>query len=234
MQRSPFVEFGRLVHPRSSKHRSMAALVAYFDESGVHDNKTAVTIAGLVGTEQNWRKLENRWTAILAKSGLAQGEAFHATALEGGRDPFHRLDVIRRGALYSQFVNIIVESSLIAIASGVLCDHFMRFSETERSKISHGKPDVPYFHCLQDFWVAAAHCADTLPEGEQIFFVSDNLDGGFRDNADASFKAYKNDTNWPNSRRLDDLVFRPKEKFPALQAADLLAYESRSHFENKF
>ena len=212
----------------------MAALIAYFDESGVHDNKTTVTVAGMVGTEQNWRKLENQWSALLRKSGLGQKEAFHATALEGGRDPFHRLDVIRRGALYSQFVSLIMQCSLTPISSGVLCDHFMRFTEAERSRMSHGKPDVPYFQCLQDFWIESAHCADSLPDGEQIFYISDNLDGGFKTIAEESFNAYKNDKSWSNSKRLDDIIFRPKEEFPGLQAADLLAYESRTDFENRF
>jgi hypothetical protein len=48
-----------------------------------------------------------------------------------------------------------------------------------------------------------------VPDGEQVFYISDNLDGGFKDNAEDAFKAFKDDRAWENSKRLDDLVFRP-------------------------
>lgn len=101
-------------------------------------------------------------------------------------------------------------------------------------KLAFQQTRLPTQLALKVDAIESAHCADNLPDEEQIFYVSDNLDGDFRDNADDAFTLFKNDTMWENRKRLDDIVFRPKEKFPALQAADLLAYEFRSDLRNRF
>lgn len=90
----------------------------------------------------------------------------------------------------------------------------MRFTEAERSKMTRGRPNVPYFLCLQRFWMESAHCADSLPDGEQVFYISDNLDGGFKDNAEDAFKAFKDDRAWKQQETRRPSV-QAKRKIPA-------------------
>ena len=42
-----------------AKH--MAMIVAYFDESGTHHQSKVISISGLVGTVDEWNRLEIPW-----------------------------------------------------------------------------------------------------------------------------------------------------------------------------
>ncbi len=56
-------------------------LVAYFDESGTHDQSKVVCIAGLVGTAIEWSRIERPWEENLRTTRVPW---FHANDCEEG------------------------------------------------------------------------------------------------------------------------------------------------------
>lgn len=72
------LEVGRLEHILSHredcKRVHVAALTAYFDDSGTHGDSLTVVVAGFVSSPNQWRRFTREWTKASAEYGFS---AFH-------------------------------------------------------------------------------------------------------------------------------------------------------------
>lgn len=210
-------------------------LVKFFgDETGT-DKKPSTRISaigGLFGREQLWDGFDKAWKKVLEKQKIP---FFHAVQCERGTGEFYGLDVAKRGDLINRLLEVLLSSHLQPCAYGVVIPYFNEMSVEFRSHYTSGHPDVPYFLCLHHAFVAAGHAADGLRRDEQVHFMFEKQDE-FEADARASFDELKKSERWPNHCRLGRCDFAEREdydRYPGLQAADLLAYEMYRHLDNR-
>ena len=61
---SPSERLARVAHPCTSRERNLA-MIAYFDESGMPDDKPIVTVAAFVARDLKWRRFDVKWMDAL-------------------------------------------------------------------------------------------------------------------------------------------------------------------------
>lgn len=71
---SAAAELGRVLHRSESRARMICALKAYLDESGIHSGSRICAIAGFVGEQDEWERIEVQWNRVLMDEGI---DAFH-------------------------------------------------------------------------------------------------------------------------------------------------------------
>ena len=79
-------------------------LEAFFDASGTDGKVPVVSIAGYVGTKEQWTSLEAEWQKRLENFDV---ENFHMTACIAGKDQFADMEQADRHQLAYNLVDII-------------------------------------------------------------------------------------------------------------------------------
>lgn len=205
-------------------------LVAYMDESGIHAGSRICAIAGYVGPAEEWQTFEHRWKRAITDAGIT---AFHMATFQSRRGEFAGWSDLRREQLLAELVGIIKARDLLGVGSGLVIEDYERLSDEDKTWMTHGNPEKPYFLCFQHCIVEAAHRADGLPPQEKVAFAFDRQDE-FSAEAIRLYNDMKGQADWENKHRLADAVgFASKVETVALQAADLLAYECYKHLENR-
>jgi hypothetical protein len=206
----------------------------YGDETGTDTKpKTRISaISGLIGRQKAWATFDRNWKKVLDAEGI---DYFHAVECERGTEQFYGMDVSKRGHIVDRLVGVISNSHLQPYTYGVVVPHFRAMSEDFRRHFTDDHPDIPYYLCLTATFTYVCHHADKLPRGEQIYFLFEQQDE-FENSARSYFRDLKHGGGiWPNAHRLGDCHFVPAEerdKYPGIQAADLLAYETYQHLDN--
>jgi hypothetical protein len=215
--RSQVTDVAGLLHPRSSQLRQMAMLRAYLDESTDSKRERVFAIAGYLGTEEEWLKLENAWKE--ATRGL---ECFHMAECESQVGEFEEWPKEKCIELVTALVTILLERELYGVCSAIMIDDFKRVFPDEPL-------DTLYYLCFQ-------HCVSSIAElacsrGEEVAFVFDRT-SEFSGTALNHYNALATSEKWQYSRWLGPIAFESKVKFIPLQAADLVAYETFKYMHN--
>lgn len=223
-------ELGGLLHSSSSRARIICVLKAYLDESGIHQGSRICAIAGFVGTQEEWERIEQLWNSALRTEGI---EAFHMAEFENHQGVYKGWSETRRQNLLASLVEILKARDISSIGSGIVTEDFWQLSVEDRQWMTHGNPEIPYFLCFQHCIVEAAHQADDLHPSERVGFTFDRQDD-FAAEATRLYNRMKDDLNWDNRFRLADAVaFASKQSTAPLQVADFAAYETYKQLENK-
>src|ERR1044071_6141048 len=82
----------RLSELESDKITHMSHFAAYFDESGTHGSPI-LTLAGYIGTIEQWAEFSREWDELLRHEGLTH---FHMSKFEARRGEFEGWDNERR------------------------------------------------------------------------------------------------------------------------------------------
>lgn len=200
------------------------------DESGIDKNSRICAVAGMVGPEKLWEKFDRNWLKVLKAEGIPY---FHAVECERASGEFHGLDVMKRGKIVDRLVQVIMESRLEIYSYGLVRSHFNAWAEDDRKWFTNGHPDNPYYLVLHHLVVCVSHSVDHLDKSERIEFLFERQQE-FESEARRIFGEFKAGSDWPNHDRLGEIFFSGEvEKYPGMQAADLLAYESFRHLDNK-
>lgn len=200
------------------------------DESGTDRKSRICAIAGLVGPEKLWQKFDRNWIKVLAAEGVPY---FHAVECERASGEFHGLDVMKRGRIVDRLVQVIMESPLEPYSYGLVRHHFDAWNEDDRKWFTSGHPDNPYYLVLNHLFVKVSHSVDQLDKSEKVEFLFEQQKE-FEPEARIIFGEFKANPQWPNHERMGEIFFSGEiQKYPGMQAADLLAYESFRHLDNK-
>ena len=204
------------------------------DETGIDANSKICAVAGLVGGEKAWEKFDKKWRGVLEIEDIPY---FHAVECERGTENFYGLDVMKRGKIVDRLVQIIMNSTLDIYSYGLVKPHFAAWSEDDRKWFTNGNPDDPYYLVLDHLFVGSSQAADELEKIEKIEYVFEEQNE-FEQEATRIFKELRAGSQWPNHFRLGEINFpestpENRIKYPGIQAADLLAYETFRHLQNK-
>jgi hypothetical protein len=199
----------------------MALFRAYFDDSGTHKGSAFVVLGGLVGLDEQWEPLCDKWAAKLAaplpdKPRLSK---FHLSACMAGSDAFRDYRPVEREALAGEFRDLIIEAGLGATASAI---DRVAWDELVVGRIRHllGPALQPCFlKCIDR---AMEYAKAWGSAGDQIAVMFDK--GIESDELHDIIDKYL----W-SQPEVVSVTFGRVEKFIPLQAADMIATESYWH-----
>jgi hypothetical protein len=217
-------------------------LHAYLDDSGSHDQSPFLVLAGYFGSEAQWNKFDRRWRAVIEAVGLREFHANRFWAHCAGRPipEYSGWDNQKCNQFISKLVEIIGSHRISPVSSTVVTQEWSALPQDERAFLTGAGYDdnatltssgaankrffVPFIWTVQS---ALRYCNP----GHTMHFSFDRNDliSGY---AADYFKYVK--TLWAHrSPKLGDLSFVESEEASPIQAADLLAYETRRYIIQK-
>lgn len=215
MRTLSIAELARIVHPTASRHRGMALLRAYFDESGIHSSSKVIMVGGMVGIPEQWAALEIDWNQLLVNVGLPY---FHATECAAGSGIYTQLHSQIRKDLFVNFSRLFLKHNFSAVNGAVWRSEWEKFKAGSNSK---NYPE-PYYLCFHYCVEQLSKWSTEHANGEPIAIVFASQ-ADYSQRALATYEAIKAGSPWRGF--LGSLTFADAKEYPALQAADLIAYE---------
>jgi hypothetical protein len=190
-------------------------LLAFADESGhAADPKVDhVGLVGLIAPEERWATFRNQWNAALAAFGI---DAFHMREFAHRRGAFQDWPEERRRALLDQLLAAIEELQPTIVGSVISLQAWRALDSSDQRLFLD-----PYYACIQEFAYLAAVHATTVGQDDVRITLSQNSE--FAGRAKSLFDALSKSQTMPRSVR--DYQYADMRTEPALQAADLVAYE---------
>lgn len=196
--------------------RNLAMLVAYFDESGTHGNKSkAVCISGFVGTSTEWARLEKPWSEHLLTLGVS---TFHASECEAGTGEFFGKHRGLRESLANGLTIEIAKRNIALITTAVLVDDWNKCASHELKE----RFKTPYHFCFEFVMHKIDKWSRANVGGEPVALVFADQEQ-FKERAKIIHDLYFDSKQ---NFRLGSLTFAKPQCVIPLQAADLSSYEA--------
>lgn len=199
-------------------------LRAYFDESGHSDDPgiSYVSMGGGIATLKSWERCETEWAEVLRQFDVRQ---LHMRDFAHSRDEFSDWTEERRREFLSRLMLIIDRDVMNYVAAAVRPAAINDLPKQERTSLG----DV-YWGCLAYCVRSVATFAEGFPSEEKVEIVfSEQPEFGGR-----ALEVYYNcKAILSNGHRLGAAAFASPSDVPALQVADLIAYEFRHYLANQ-
>lgn len=209
---------------------------AYFDESGIHQGSNALVIAGYFGTTAQWKAFRKKWLKVLGDFDFPLKD-------------FHTTDLIRQRAhepMLAALADAVARSEIYPVSSGIIVPDFKSFSEKQRKWLTgamampsgkakySGSPNRPYFVPFQKTLENVTAYAQPGRTAKFYFGV----DRPVAKYAEVFFEQIKGHPlrgfGWQTRDRLGTVEFPLAKETPELQAADLLAFLTYRHMEERY
>jgi hypothetical protein len=196
-------------------------LKVFMDESGTHAGSEIVCVSTYIGRPKVWRDWTSRWAQALGSIKVC-----HAVDAQNLSGEFAGWTHEQVGRLAEKLLSIISEAEIggqsIAIDLRVF-DAAMKGRDDLREIFG-----TPYIACFQWAVQQLINLASDFDNHERIMFIHEN--NNFRSKAYQAFEWIKDHNN--RGDNAISLKFGAKEEYPALQAADILAYETNKRLRN--
>ena len=200
----------------------------YLDESGTHEGSEGASMGGLLFFPDKWAEFEKQWRRALDLWGL---EYFHMTDFESYHGPYEHWTPGEHKERLSHLLDLIESYSMGLVGLGLPTEIY------EEAVVADDRDKLTPYHLLawQCFVEASKVTAwagheikrlspDTNLEDVRTAFVYEEVSKGSGP-ALATYNVIKRLPEVRDSWRFVSLAYQPKEKFGALQGADILAYE---------
>lgn len=211
----------RAVHPRARQFKPMALINAYFDESGTDGQSGVTALAGFVGTDAQWTKMEASW--IVAQETF-RFKTFHMVPCIEGRGEFAHLGGLRHD-LILRLSRIIGDSGVRAIFCGVVDEDWRKVVTDEVFLRRFPKPlDL----CFEDIILQMRAIGQENPQHDRPAMVFSHAPEYHQRMAELA-RVYAQ-SSW-HSDYLGSITFSTPEALIPLQAADFIAHEIRFHID---
>ena len=213
----PVGDIADWLHPRSSKHKALAMLYAYFDDSGTHEDSPITAIAGYVGSKQVWEEIEKKWLGILADYKDYGVEWFHMAECVAQQGQFATIDKPSRNYLIRQLSTLLGHPGLQGIRSAVVNDDWKAVVKDEAFLRKFPKP---FGLCFNDIVYTLWEWSKRSADGERIALMfSQGHTSGIMSEIDRANQK----KDW-YSDILGPIAFGDPRQIVPLQAPDLLVY----------
>jgi hypothetical protein len=213
--------------PNTSYLPGLPKYLSFVDEAGHAKDPSQhyLCLAGLLATEEAWKKFNDDWRNACRTEGLA--EPFHMMDLAARKKQFKGWSEEKRQHLLGQLISAIDDARAIPIGS-VVC--FRGFNALPPD-VSKGFRD-PHFLAFQTLTYQIAVAASIAMEPGPATMV-------FAHHPEHSEGLASTAKLWEAVRKynpivrlfMESYVCGQPQEYPGLQAADLWAYELRHHFE---
>jgi hypothetical protein len=216
----------------------VANLAVYFDDSGTHQDSAIVVAGGYVTSVETWMAFSTSWQQFLADEtalpvnphGL---RVFHMTDFESSaldpHSPFHGWSKERKGVFMAKataLINSIAGPGRgCGIIVGVVVADLRRMLQFER-------PTRPYSFALLEAMKCVERWANENNQRDPILYYFDKVTDHARETM-ALMRDVDRDLELSTRFRYVSWSWSSKERDPALQAADVLAYEAWKEATNE-
>jgi Protein of unknown function (DUF3800) len=217
-------------------------LHAYVDDSGIHDNSRLCLVAGYFGSEQQWMRFDEKWSNALTDFEVEEFHANRYWSHVNGADvsEYRGWDTERDNRFINQLLHVIESANRIfPVCCSVVMAEWNALPSDERSYLTGGtyhadsgkivRPGAPLKPYFLAFLTAISLAIDYCKPGHRMHFSFDP-NKRFSGYAREYFREIR---NWGSDHgmlekynKLGDIFFPDSKLTPAIQAADLLAYES--------
>ena len=204
--------------------------VLYLDETGheLDRNKLHVGVAGLMAPTESWITFDTRWAAILEQFSVQ--EPFHMMDFASQKGVYKNWPERARRDLLGALVELIVGIAHVKPIGIVVCMQALNdMQESERLRL-----ESPYFlalqHCIRNsvFDSIAEAKTDLIPPKIDIVLAENT---GYSGKGTALWNEMREvDALGVTGMFMDSIRIGTPEREPALQAADLIAYETGKFF----
>ena len=188
---------------------------AYFDESGTHEGSHVLCVAGYIFEKRQARKLSRDWLSALEEKRL---DHFHMVDCAHGAGPFANLTKNERSNLAKRMIEIIKARTILGIAVTINSKEFAEIIMPHRS--------------VGSAYTFASHLAlagvfEWLERTDQQGKVGYFFESGHKSQNEANriMNEIFEDEERKKSYRYGAHGFVEKKENPAVQAADLLAWQ---------
>jgi Protein of unknown function (DUF3800) len=194
---------------------------AFLDESGTHAGSKIIALAGYVISAEALPRLQHSWLNALEGHSL---EELHMKDFVPPHGKHSQWNEEKKRGLLKTLIGLIHEHSLVGIGAAVEIDEFIATTQA----FAHSKsPDIvesPYEWCFRH---CATQAAAWVDKAERPGLISYTLDEGCstRGRIYAHHELSREDRSLRDKYRLGPMSFADSKRNPALQCADLLAYE---------
>jgi hypothetical protein len=216
MRNQSIAELAWITHPSINRHKGMALLTAYFDESGTHLDSEIVLIAGFVATSEKWTAVEAAWRQRLDVLNLSY---YHASACDAGDEAFADIPRELRAGLSFALAGVIADHQLMSVNAAIMRADWDLFKSGEIGKRFIGPYNFCFEYCMQQ--ISSWSKREASGESVALVFAEQKE---YQPRAREIYDLYRKNPRW--NRELASLTFAPAEKYPSLQAADLIVYET--------
>lgn len=191
--------------------------IAYFDDSGHPDDQPAVTVAGFISTAEQWHLLAKEWEAALAAEGIGSG-IFHMTDFVAGRCDYEGRSSDRKKILLDKLICIIRTRTRMSFSAIVPMNAYKHVNQIYALEESLGRP-----YGIAGRTVAAQLKAWSKKYNHSSGDVEIVFEQGAKHTGDL-MDVFQRDS-------FQHVSFKGKGEAVALQAADLLAWESLNAYK---
>ncbi len=195
-------------------------LTAYFDESGHSATLRFFALAALVAPSGSWPAFDAEWHRVL---GECDAPYLHMREFAHRLGPYEGWPEERRRALLGGCVSAIKATRPMAVGAVLDVADFNSLSDEGRVRMQD-----PFFCCFQEVVRGAAITGvfeDTDVKVNMVFSTQDE----FRGRASSLYETMLQSIDVRD--RIGCLAFEDMHDRAALQAADLVAYELRQHYQ---
>jgi hypothetical protein len=211
------------------RNKSLVAVLTFkFDES--YNNRT-LCVGGWLAAPDEWTRLETQWQKRIDHQNRVMPQnkhitRFHAANLNCFDHEFKNWTRDDSNLFTGKLLDILQRRDMIAISCGIRIDDFFEVFDENDPK---DKAQL-YSLCMKQVMVELGHALDELP-GYQIFMIHDH--GNWDVEALQSYNSMLSEPRWQSADRFAGITPGSWEKVVGLQAADLIAYETFKHLDNR-
>jgi hypothetical protein len=194
-------------------------LAAYFDESGTHDSAVITSVAGFISTPERWQHFDEEWKRVLDHWGL---DYFHMKECAHYRGDFaqFKADELGRKQLLWCLGFLICRHCLYGCAVSVVREDHEMLNADPRIGSAYNLAAQACI-ALADKWMGSQ---------QHVGPMSVVLEDGCKYSKDFLDQLETLERPLGTLSRFGNIVLGSKRQVPALQAADLLAYEQSKYF----
>jgi hypothetical protein len=198
------------------ERRFVASLyIAYFDESGTHDDAETTVVAGFVSNMTQWEAFSQKWQQALDASHI---DYMHMADFESRQGQFKGWSEDDKRDLLSRLLPIINEHTFYSIGCTVQKSLFDSIVSDRSKKILGDAYGVAALLCWR-------HLGVDFGRKEVDGWIDCTMEAGAKEWGKLHELFNEQSQSWREMHRIRGLASRNKRLFLPLQAADILAYE---------
>lgn len=196
----------------------MGVFKGYFDDSGHEYDSTALScsLGGYVGTNENWKYFEEEWPKVLSNYDI---KYLHMKEFAHFRGPFKKFknEPNCRASLLKALIKVIKDSNIIGFTSTIYLDKLNELNKRKNRFIAFAVNMYSCLWCISNKWPNKV--IELKFDKTEKFNTKKNKAEDFAKRDSFYYERYKYIDATKINEKLSSI------DIPALQAADLLAYE---------